>query len=85
MSWWKKSLLGAVVLGGLLFFSVSFLDIRSSAAPPATTSDVIPGRYVVVLRDGVDPDGFANAMEQVRIKLSGNAGSFTLNPEGGCS
>jgi hypothetical protein len=28
---------------------------------------------------------YAAASEQVSIKLSGNAGSFTLNPEGGCS
>jgi hypothetical protein len=29
--------------------------------------------------------GFADASDQVRIDLEGNAGSFTLNPEGGCS
>jgi hypothetical protein len=29
--------------------------------------------------------GYADADEQVRIDLDGNAASFTLNPEGGCS
>lgn len=30
-------------------------------------------------------DGYEGAGQQVRIQLSGNAGSFALNPEGGCS
>jgi cell wall-active antibiotic response 4TMS protein YvqF len=29
--------------------------------------------------------GYADASDQVRIDLEGNAASFTLNPEGGCS
>ena len=29
--------------------------------------------------------GYAGADEQVHIDLDGNAASFTLNPEGGCS
>ena len=29
--------------------------------------------------------GYEGASQQVRIQLSGNAGSFALNPEGGCS
>jgi hypothetical protein len=29
--------------------------------------------------------GYADATDQVDIQLDGNAGSFTLNPEGGCS
>lgn len=29
--------------------------------------------------------GYDTATQQVRIKLSGNAGSFALNPKGGCS
>jgi hypothetical protein len=28
--------------------------------------------------------GYADAAEQVTLNISGNAGSFTLNPEGGC-
>jgi hypothetical protein len=29
--------------------------------------------------------GYADATDQVQIDLDGNAASFTLNPEGGCS
>jgi hypothetical protein len=29
--------------------------------------------------------GYADATDRVRIDLEGNAASFTLNPEGGCS
>src|SRR3990170_207127 len=28
--------------------------------------------------------GYAAAVDQIRLEISGNAGSFTLNPEGGC-
>lgn len=64
MSWWKRILLGVFALVGLLLFSVSFLDLSPTASPPAASGETIPGRYVVVLREGVDPDAFGNSMGQ---------------------
>lgn len=35
--------------------------------------------------DSWSTSGYADAADRVHINLEGNAGSFTLNPEGGCS
>jgi hypothetical protein len=50
-----------------------------------TFSDNLDESDLQRLGDTWSTAGFADASDQVRIDLEGNAGSFTLNPDGGCS
>jgi hypothetical protein len=50
-----------------------------------TFSDNLDDSDLQRVGDTWSTPGFADASDQVRIDLEGNAGSFTLNPEGGCS
>jgi len=45
----------------------------------------LDGSGLVRSGDTWSTTGYADATNQVELQVSGNAGSFTLNPEGGCS
>ncbi|MDH4334593.1 MAG: DUF5668 domain-containing protein [Chloroflexota bacterium] len=44
----------------------------------------LDGSGLVRVGDTWSTSGYAWAAQQIRLEISGNAGSFTLNPEGGC-
>lgn len=45
----------------------------------------LEGSDLVRSGDTWSTSGYADAAHQVELRVTGNAGSFTLNPEGGCS
>ncbi len=48
-------------------------------------SNNLEGSDLVRSGDTWSTSGYADAANQVELRVTGNAGSFTLNPEGGCS
>lgn len=49
-----------------------------------TFSHNLDGSGLTRAGDTWSTSGYAAAVDQIRLEISGNAGSFTLNPEGGC-
>jgi hypothetical protein len=89
----------SIVVGAGLDMSGS-LSVNAGSIELCTTGDValrITGESNITFSTNLDESdlvksgntwstaGYAAASRQVRIQLSGNAGSFALNPEGGCS
>ena len=59
--------------------------LRITSDPNITFSTNLDETDLAKNGDTWSTAGYAAASEQVSIQLSGNAGSFALNPEGGCS
>jgi len=89
----------SIVIGSGLDMSGS-LSVNAGSIELCTTGDValrITGESNITFSTNLDESGllksgntwstagYGGASDQVRIQLSGNAGSFALNPEGGCS
>lgn len=49
-----------------------------------TFSHNLDNSGLVRVGDTWSTPGYAGAAQQIRLEISGNAGNFTLNPEGGC-
>ena len=71
--------------GSIELYTLGDVALEVTSESNITFSTNLDESHLVKSGNAWSTDGFTNATEQVRIKLSGNAGSFTLNPEGGCS
>lgn len=61
------------------------LALRLAMTESVAFSHNLEGSDLVRSGDTWSTSGYADAAHQVELRVTGNAGSFTLNPEGGCS
>ena len=82
----EKSVTGSMSVnaGSIELCTLGDVALEVTSESNITFSTNLDESHLVKSGNTWSTDGFANATEHVRIKLSGNAGSFTLNPEGGC-
>ncbi len=57
-SWWGLLFVGAVSAGVIALFS----SVTTTAVPAQGADDLLPGRYIVILKPGVDPEDFAGRL-----------------------
>lgn len=75
----------SVNAGSIELCTTGDVALRITADPNITFSTNLDETGFVKSGNTWSTDGFEDASPQVRIQLSGNAGSFALNPEGGCA
>ncbi len=75
----------SVNAGSIELCTTGDVALRITAEPNITFSTNLDESDLVKSGDTWSTAGYTGASDQVRIQLSGNAGSFELNPEGGCS
>ncbi len=75
----------SVNAGSIELCTTGDVALQVTSDPNITFSTNLDGSNLVKAGNTWSSAGYANASAQVQIQLSGNAGSFTLNPEGGCS
>lgn len=75
----------SVNAGSIELCTTGDVALRITSDPNLTFSTNLDETGLVQSGKTWSTSGFESAGKQVRIDLSGNAGSFELNPEGGCS
>ena len=75
----------SVNAGSIEMCTTGDVAVRITSDPNITFSTNLDQSGLVKSGNTWSTTGYDGASQQVRIQLSGNAGSFALNPEGGCS
>jgi LiaI-LiaF-like transmembrane region len=75
----------SVNAGSIELCTVGDVALQVSSDPNITFSTNLDGSGLTKAGNTWSTTNYASASQRVRLQLSGNAGSFTLNPEGGCS
>ncbi|MDP9468790.1 MAG: DUF5668 domain-containing protein [Chloroflexota bacterium] len=75
----------SVNAGSIELCTTGDVALQVTSDPNITFSTNLDDSGLLQNGDTWSTPGYAAASEQVSIQLSGNAGSFTLNPEEGCS
>lgn len=75
----------SVNAGSIEVCTVDDVALQITSDPNITFATNLDETDLTQLGDTWTSDGYADASDRVQIDLSGNAGSFDLNPEGGCS
>lgn len=71
--------------GSIELCTTGDVALRITADPNITFSTNLDSTDLAKSGNSWSTAGYDGATQQVRIHLSGNAGSFALNPQGGCS
>jgi hypothetical protein len=75
----------SVNAGSIELCTTGKVALRVTTEPNLTFSTNLDSTDLVKSGNSWSTASYEGASQQVRIQLSGNAGSFALNPEGGCS
>lgn len=71
--------------GSIEICTVGDVALQVTSNPNITFSTNLDDSSLTKVGNSWSTAGYADASKQVHIQLDGNAGSFTLNPEGGCA